>query len=72
MTEANKNTVKDLIKIIGGMGTLFLLMYYIPQGSVAQKILAGLMITILIGGIIWFTPLGNPIKRLYLKITRKK
>lgn len=67
MTEANKNTIKDLAKIFGGMGLLVFLMYVIPYGSIAQKILAGLMCAALLGGIVWFTPLGNPIKKLIRK-----
>lgn len=72
MTPATKNTIKDLAKIFGGMGTLFALMIYIPQGSIAQKILAGLMVAALVGSIIWFTALGNPLKRLIRKIQAKK
>jgi len=72
MTPATKNTLKDLAKIFGGMGTLFALMIFIPQGSISQHILATLMVAALIGGIIWFTPLGNPLKRLIRKIQAKK
>ena len=72
MTEANKNTVKDLLKIFGGIGILVTLMLTIPQGSIAQKILAGFMCAALVGGILWFTPLGNPIKKLIRKYQEKK
>lgn len=72
MTEATKNTLKDLAKIIGGFGALVAAIYLIPNESFGQKLLAGLMCFALVGGIVWFTPLGNPIKRLYRKITGKK
>jgi hypothetical protein len=72
MTEANKNTIKGLLKIFGGIGALVALMIWIPQGSVAQKILAGLMCAALVGGILWFTSLGNPIKKLIRKFQEKK
>ena len=72
MTEANKNTIKDLLKIFGGMGLLVTLMITIPQGSVAQKILAGFMVASLVACILWFTPVGNPIKKLIIKFQKKK
>lgn len=72
MTEANKNTVKNLFLIFGGMGILVLLIYAIPNGSIGQKILGGFMMVALIGSIIMFSPLGNPFKKLYRKITGKK
>ena len=72
MTEANKNTVKALLKIFGGMGLLVTLMLTIPQGSIAQKILAGFMVAALVGSILWFTPFGNPLKRLIRKIKGEK
>jgi hypothetical protein len=72
MTEANKNTIKDLAKIFGGMGALVTLMLVIPQGSFGQKVLGFLMLSALLGSIIWFTPLGNPIKKLIRKSQDKK
>lgn len=72
MTEANKNSFKDVAKILGGFGVLVLLIHVIPNGSISQHILAALMCTALVGGIIWFTPLGNPIKRLIRRIKEKK
>jgi hypothetical protein len=72
MTEANKNTLKDLAKILGGMGALIAMIYLFPQGSVAQKILAFVMVGALVLGIVWFTPLGNPIKRIIRSIKEKK
>ena len=72
MTPATKNTLKDLAKIFGGMGTLVALMIFIPQGSIAQNILAVLMVTALIVSVVWFTALGNPLKRLIRKIREKK
>lgn len=72
MTEATKNSLIDLAKIFGGMGTLITLMIVIPQGSIAQNVLATLMCAALLAGILWFTPLGNPIKRLIRKIKAKK
>lgn len=71
MTEANKNTLKDLAKIFGGMGILVTLMLTIPNGSFAQKVLGFLMLSALVASIVWFTPLGNPIKR-FLRNRQKK
>jgi hypothetical protein len=72
MTQATKNTLKDLAKIFGGMGTLITLMIVIPQGSISQHILAALMVVALVGSIIWFTAIGNLLKRLIRKFQGKK
>lgn len=72
MTEATKKTLKDLAKIFGGIGVLVTLMLVIPDGSIAQMILGYVMGAALILGIIWFTGLGNPIKRLIRKIQKEK
>ena len=72
MTEGTKNTILDLVKIFGGMGSLIALMILIPEGSIAQHILAALMVAALIISALWFTALGNPLKRLIRKIRAKK
>jgi hypothetical protein len=72
MTEATKNTLKDLAKIFGGMGLLVTLMLVIPNGSIGQMVLGYAMGAALLLGILWFTPLGNPIKRLIRKIKGEK
>lgn len=72
MKEATKNTLLDLAKIFGGMGTLIALMILIPEGSIAQHILAAVMVGILILGALWLSPLGNPIKRVIRHFQSKK
>lgn len=72
MTQATKNTLKDLAKIFGGMGTLISLIIFLPQGSISQHILAVVMVAGLVLGALWFTALGNPLKRLIRKIKAKK
>lgn len=72
MSEATKNTIKDLAKIFGGMGSLIAMMILIPEGSIAQHWLAGIMVAALILGVFWLTPLDNPIKRVIRQFQAKK
>lgn len=72
MTEETKKSIIDVAKIIGGVGSVIALILLIPDGSLGQKILAWVMGIALVVGIIWFNGLGNPIKKLYRKITGKK
>ena len=72
MTEANKNTFKDLAKIFGGFGIFTAIAIYVPDYSNFKHIFAILCAVFLGLAILYYTPLGNPIKRLYRKITGKK
>ena len=68
MTEANKKTFKQLGIVAAVFAAYIVFVHVVPDGSIAKKILAGLMVAALVFGIIFFTGLGNPIKKLYRKI----
>jgi len=72
MTEANKKSIRDVSFILGGFALFLFIVNYVPEGSIGQKIIAILMVAALIIGVLWFTALGNPIKRLIRKIKGDK
>lgn len=72
MSEATKNTLLNLAKIVVGMGALIALMILIPSGSIAQYILAVVMVVGLVFGVLYYTALGNPIKKLIRKFKKKE
>jgi O-antigen/teichoic acid export membrane protein len=72
MSEANKNTLINLAKILGGFAVLVALMILIPSGSIAQYILAVVMVVGLVIGVLYYTALGNPIKKLIKKFKKKE
>jgi hypothetical protein len=63
MTEANKKSVRDVLIIFGSFGLYALFAHVVPDGSIAKKIMGGLMVAALIASAIWFTAIGNPLKR---------
>lgn len=68
MSEANKNTVKTLSIVLGAFGAYWAFAEFVPEGTIAKTVMAYLMGAALIFGIVFFTGLGNPIKKLYRKI----
>lgn len=72
MTSKTKKTLKEVGFIVGGFGVYTLLAHVIPTGSFTQKIMMGIMITALVGAMIWFTPIGNPLKQYLRKRKEKK
>lgn len=69
MTEANKKSFKVVGAIFGGIILWTLFATYVPDGSIAKKIVSGLVILVLIYCTIMYTGLGNPIKKLYRKLS---
>lgn len=67
MEEATKNSIITVGAIILGFTAFALFATYVPDDSVAKSIAAVVMVIVLILSAIWFTPLGNPLKRLYRK-----
>lgn len=72
MKEATKNDIKEVAKIVLGMGAWVLLVHIIPDGSLGQTILGISVAVALFAAIIWFSPLGNPLKRWLRKRKEKK
>jgi hypothetical protein len=72
MSEATKNTLLNLAKIVVGMGALIALMILIPSGSTAQYVLAVVMVVGVIFAVLFYTALGNPIKNLIRKFKKKE
>lgn len=72
MTEANKKSFRDVAIILGAFAAYGVIAHIVPAGSILQKIIGGLMLLALIAGIIWFTALGNPIKRFIRKMRENK
>lgn len=72
MTEANKKTVKQVVGMLGAFGVLVVIIHVIPDGSTLQNIFSYIMGAALVGIIVYFTGLGNPVRALYRKIFNKK
>ncbi len=68
MSEANKKTLKQLAFIVGAIGLYWVFAEFVPDESIAKGIMAAFMVALLVAGAIIFSPLGNPIKKLYRKI----
>jgi cell division protein FtsW (lipid II flippase) len=71
MTEANKNSIKHLSIMFLGFGIFVLIAFYVPDDSIFKKIFAYLCTAALVAAIVWFTQLGNPIKRLIRRFKKK-
>jgi len=72
MEKVTKNDIKEVIKIVVGFGIWVALVHIIPDGSLAQTILGITVAVALFAAIIWFSPLGNPLKRWLRKRKEKK
>jgi hypothetical protein len=72
MSEATKNTLKDLAKVGAGLAVFVIIAFSIPDDSIVKNIFGGLIIAAFIGAILIFSPLGNPIKRLIRNFQKKK
>lgn len=68
MSEANINTLKSLAIAFSAIGAFVAFAYIVPDDAESKQIV-GIALIVLLGlAVIYFTPLGNPIKALYRKI----
>lgn len=67
MEDATKNSIKTLAIMFGSFGAFVAFAYLVPDDSPVKKIV-GIVLVVAVGlAIIYFTPLGNPLKALYRK-----
>lgn len=62
MSEATKNSIKTLSIMFGSFGAFLAIAYGVPDDSIYKKIFAYILGGALFLAILYFTPLGNPIK----------
>lgn len=67
MSEANKNTIKDLAKMGAAFAVFVIIALYVPDDSIVKQIFSYICLAIVLGGAFIFTPLGNPIRKLFKK-----
>jgi cell division protein FtsW (lipid II flippase) len=73
MREATKKTLRDLGYVAIGFAIFTVIAVYVPDDALFKKIFGVFCGLILLGSIIWFSPLSNPIRRwLYKKSKEKK
>ncbi len=72
MTEANKNSLRDVLFIIGGFGLWTLFAIYVPDDHWLKSVVGYCVCAVILACVLIFTPLGNPLKRLYRKYKMKK
>lgn len=73
MSDATKNSIKTLAIMFGSFGVFLAIAYGVPDDSIYKKIFAYIMGGAIFLAILYFTPLGNPIKDFISKhITKTK
>lgn len=68
MSDATINTLKNLAIAFSALGAFIAYANLVPDDAESKQIV-GIVLIVLVGlAILYFTPLGNPIKALYRKI----
>lgn len=72
MEEARKKDIRFIVILLAAFGAYIAFAELAPEDSIIKSIFAGLMVAALVLMVIIYTPIGNPIKRLYRKLKGNK